>query len=478
MEKIEKKEKKEKKRPCGREWCPVGHYCDALQDGGVSVPRPEGVCGAEDADFLRSLAQGEGLAARLAGGIIEGLREWEADAEESALVEKIARAYRAEFDARLERWRRMTAAARQGRRLTDLEYAFYTDTIQAAKLGIAEAEKDAPVERIVRARAVFDRFTVTEYGLLFDRQMLAVVEHLAANLADGTPALLTGDKGIAKTQAARFAAGLFSAAPLVISGHGDLMSDVFTGRMEQDPASGIFRHRLGAFVEAACEGRPVLLDEVNVSDQTIVMRLQDYLLTRPGGLLTVQESGQPAYQVKPGFAVFATANEASGRYRDRAPLDPAFRDRFDVIKLDYPDVDPQEDPLKHLPESLLRLALACCVDRTGAVSPHIDLGELETFARLSYVTEYLYSVPAKDAALPFTEAALAGSVFLDEEPAMTDCITPRALAAMVKRCSLGNNGMTLRGEMRRAIAALDQAAGSRSNRDLAERALSLLERGE
>jgi hypothetical protein len=323
---------------------------------------------------------------------------------------------------------------------------------------------------------IFDHYTVEEYGLLFDTQILQVIERLTGNLADGSPALLTGEKGIAKTRVARFVAGL-SGEPVIISGHGDMMSDVFTGKIEQDAETGMFRHTLGKLVEAADSGRPVLFDEVNISDQTIVMRLQDYLLKRPGDTITVQESGR-IYTVKPGFVIFATANEASSRYQGRNVLDPAFRDRFNVIKLEYPDVESETDPITLIPESLLRLALAHAVDERGAVSEHINLAELETFARLAYMTEYLYSVPAKKVNGNLFRGIARGatSAFLDDQPPMTDCITPRTLAEIIKRCAGGNKTMTIREETRRTINALDQAAGSTVNQELANRALALLER--
>jgi MoxR-like ATPase len=467
---------------CLKKECPVNNYCDALAGLGIVLQQAGGQCSASN--VLSELSLRQDLAGDLAKKISSVLDLHKSDAEELPLINRIADVYRAEFEARLELWRQMILAPKNGRTFTDVEYAYHSARIDAAKIRAAEAEKEGNQLQIVRARAIFDHFTLREYGLLFNAPMIQVVERLAANLTDGRPALLSGEKGIAKTRAARFVAGL-SGEPLIISGHGDMMSDVFTGKIEQDPQTGIFRHTLGKFVEAADSGRPVVLDEVNISDQTIVMRLQDYLLKRPGDIITVQESGHRSYSVKPGFVVFATANEVSPRYQGRNVLDPAFRDRFDVIKFEYPDVGSDANPLTAIPESLLRLALAHAVDERGAVSEHIDLAELETFARLAYVTEYLYSVPAKNVdpnVFKFTVRAVANNAnnaagaFLDDQPPMTDCITPRTLAEIVKHCAEGNKTMTIRDEMRRAINALDQAAGSSANQELANRALMLLER--
>ncbi|MDR0584385.1 MAG: hypothetical protein LBG57_08580 [Treponema sp.] len=101
-------------------------------------------------------------------------------------------------------------------------------------------------------------------------------------------------------------------------------------------------------------------------------------------------------------------------------------------------MDLQTDPLKGIPGSLLRLALARAVNEWGAVSEHIDLAELETFTRLAYVTEYLYSVPAKNANFNLFKEKYAVGAFLDDQPSMSDCITPRTPAEIIKRCAAGN----------------------------------------
>jgi hypothetical protein len=423
---------------------------------------------------LSALAGQGDLALLLAEKTRSLMDQQAADAEELLIIKGIVTLYMAEFEKRMELWRRMILASKEGRVFTDTEYDFYSKSVDVAKIAAAKAEKNAAVPRIIRARAMFDHFTITKYGLLFDRQMLQTIERLAGNLADGYPTLLTGEKGIAKTQAARFAAEL-SDEPLIVSNHGDMMSDVFTGRMEQNTETGIFQHSVGKFISAAASGLPVILDEINISDQSIVMRLQDYLLKRSGDTIAVQENAHRNYRIQPGFVVFATANEASVRYQGRNVLDPAFRDRFDIIKLTYPDVNTLDDPITHIPESLLRLALASAIDGNGTISEHIDVPELETFARLAYITEYLYSVPAKNAGINIFDSTLAVPAFLDDQPSMTDCITPRTLVEIVKKCAAGNRGRKLRDEMLLAIRGLDQA-GSSINQEAANRVLLLLER--
>ena len=172
--------------------------------------------------------------------------------------------------------------------------------------------------------------------------------------------------------------------------------------------------------------------------------------------------------------VIATANEASKRYTHRHTLDQAFRDRFDVREVTYPDSG-NNKPLQDIPSTLLRLALAAAVDERGVPSRHIDLSTLEKLVRLAHVTQHLYSVPARDARTSGIHGGQTTSTYLDNEPIMTDCITPRTMIDAILRCVPGNKpDSTLAGEIESLIRRLDQA-GSTHNQELARQTLGLLE---
>jgi hypothetical protein len=201
------------------------------------------------------------------------------------------------------------------------------------------------------------------------------------------------------------------------------------------------------------EGRPLVLDEVNLTDQQIMMRLQHILLKKPGESIILQENGNQPITIQPGFCVMATANEASARYHAREQLDPAFRDRFDVIKVDYPDGDINH--ITDFPSVNIRLALAHTVTNSGVEIPHVTAGDALLLARLAHATQRLYSRPARDVA---DELAESTSDIIDEErPLLTDCITPRSMAKILQRVATGTlAGCSVRSELERAIAALDQ----------------------
>jgi hypothetical protein len=256
------------------------------------------------------------------------------------------------------------------------------------------------------------------------------------------------------------------------------MSHEFIGKDVLDKNAQGSSFRKGKLIQAMVEGRPVLLDEVDLSDQPIMMRLQDFLLLRPGSKVNLQEDGDEEIVIQPGFAAFATANEASKRYQHRVKLDPAFRDRFSIVRAEYPDID--KKPTAEIPHSLMRLALASAVDERGKLSEHTPASELERLARLAHATQALYSLPANDTRIVADlRPDQTTSEFLQaaEEPVMSDCITPRTLVETVRRCSLGNKpGMDLESETQKLINTLDQA-GSTTNKKYATRIYDLLTRG-
>lgn len=464
-------------------------YCKALRSQGVAAEIDEAGCNVPamftiekdgvtfDPTPAEEALQNTELVNTLGGALCNVLLERGAADPEQKAVGELIDGYKETFSARMTLWKSMLSATREGRSFTDAELQFYQGKLAEADVAVHEKAADSTQETVLRAQAAADHATLEKYKLLFDDQMTATVDRLVGNLMDSKPTLLVGDKGIAKTQAAKFVAELWDPEnePVIISGHGDMMSNELIGQMEQDKDTRVFAFKEGKLVKAMREGRPVIIDEVNVGDQPVVMRLQDILLRRPGDRILIQENGGDSIEIQPGFVVFATANEASARYQHRNVLDPAFRDRYDVINLRYPDSETR-NPAQDVPRSLMRLALAAAVDEQGVLSRHIDAGDLERLVRLSHVTQHLYSVPARNARVSNLNAGQSTSNFLDEEPVMTDCITPRTLVDTVQRSATGNKpGMSLESEMERVIVGLDQA-GSTHNQTLARRALTLLQR--
>lgn len=348
------------------------------------------------------------------------------------------------FNAQLELWQSYADAAKEDRVITDVEVDYYTNKLQQ-KLAAASTEvKQAGVgaETLTHARAIHDRETLEDHGLLFDEGMLQTVTQLCVNAASGKSTLLIGDKGIAKTQAAKFVSGLFApdGKPKFISGDGSMMKDEFIGKMTLTEQNGAtvttFQH--GILTQCMEEGIPLVMDEINLIDPAIAMRLQDILLRKPGDIVNIQEDGGEAIVIKHGFCVLATANEASNRYQSRAALDPAFRDRFTVLPIEYPDGDTTMLQANDRPASLARLAYAFAVSRNGIASSRIAPRDALWLSSVAHASQQLYSKPAKDVKTGQLGNKIA-NVVDDEEPRMADCITPRKMVGILQTIGSGLN---------------------------------------
>lgn len=454
--------------------CPARPYCDALAQQGVEVKSSSSDCtipnmfieeSKGDISFMPTdtgdLRNPE-LVGRLGAKILEELTNDKVLDINSPEVSTLLDSHNEVFSARMNLWNSMLEATREGRKLTDIERIYYEDKLRETIDSASELTNNisANTDAIIIAQAIFDHNTLKEHGLLFDDSMISTVDRLVGNLMDGKPALIVGEKGVAKTQSCKFVAKLWDPKnePLVISGHGDMTSSEFMGQIVQDKETGRFVYKYGKLVQAMKEGRPIILDEVNVGDQPVMLRLQDLLLQRPGKQVTIQENGYEEIGIQPGFVVYATANEASEHYQHRNTLESAFRDRYDLWKLGYTDIS-KDNPLDNTPASLMRLALAASVNAQGRLSPHVEMSDLNTLVKLANITQHLFTRPARDVKNNKLQEHIGSTTnYLDDSTVMSDCITPRSVYDTVTRCALGNKpGFNLGAEIERLISGLDQS---------------------
>jgi hypothetical protein len=360
---------------------------------------------------------------------------------------ELAVAYQANeavLEAQLELWHSYAGAAEEGRLVTDVEIAHYTEKLQERLTEATDRVKGAGVsaENVTLAQAIHDRKTLEEHGLLFDEGMLQTVTQLCVSAASGRSVLLIGDKGIAKTQAAKFVSGLFSTEgqPKFISGDGSMMKDEFIGKMTLTEQNGapVTTFQKGIMTECMEQGVPLVIDEINLIDPAIVMSLQDILLRKPGDTIRIQEDGGEEVTIKQGFCVIATANEASTRYQSRAALDPAFRDRFVTLPIEYPDGETTMLQADERPTSLARLAYAFVVSENGIASSRVKPADALWLASVAHASQQLYSKAAKDVNTGQLGSKIA-NVVDDTEPRMTDCITPRKMVGILQTISRGLN---------------------------------------
>lgn len=94
----------------------------------------------------------------------------------------------------------------------------------------------------------------------------------------------------------------------------------------------------GPLGRALRDGRPIVIDEINLIPQDILGRLNDILLRRVGDKVSLQENGSEMLEIKPGFAVFATCN-LGAQYAGIKDVNAAFAGRWISREVDYPPID-------------------------------------------------------------------------------------------------------------------------------------------
>lgn len=470
------------------EKAPCRDLCQALGSLGVPVTM-NGPCDVPSTLNTTTFAEhataskNSDLAHELGAALTQTLRhESSHNSRETTDAQSLKQLHDNTLAARFTMWKAMLTAPREGRTFTATEYQYYQKTITGLNKARDEAERDLELAVQERAQAAHDHATLAEHGLVFDSQIIRLTNRLVGNVMDGKPTLLVGDTGTCKTQLAKFVSHLNNPkAQFMFSGHGDMMSGEFMGQTEQNSRTGRFEHRQnGTLPEAMEQGIVGIFDEINIADPRTVLRLQEYLLARPGKRVFIQESGREV-QVAPGYAMIATANQASAsRYKFRSTFDPAFYDRFDTRAVHYPGIRKHMNPLAQSAYELKRLSYAAAANEEGELTPHIEKAELDMLAHLAYVTQHLYSVNSSDSWLqgPMMDdtklklknagfpdiAKSTTSHFLDNDPFMTACITPRSLIDTIQRLAPGNKPITFREEVASMIRSLDQGSSTTNQR--------------
>lgn len=200
------------------------------------------------------------------------------------------------------------------------------------------------------------------------------LDKVVSELATGAVVTLYGDTGAGKTEVAKIAAQQFSGKPPVLVRCAKDMApkEIYGGSVlkttsemsptvlhnEIDTAVALLEEKLagqsadvlamaktklvgdiitrsgstyseyvlGAAYIAAKEGRVLILDEADMADNNIKMKLNDLLIRRPGESIRVQENGGSEITVAQGFGVIKTQNSSSAsdpRYKNGRVLDDA-----------------------------------------------------------------------------------------------------------------------------------------------------------
>lgn len=159
---------------------------------------------------------------------------------------------------------------------------------------------------------------------------------------------------------------------------------------------------LAPVLAAMKEGRVVIIDEMNAIPHHALIILNDYLLKRPGDVVTSPFPGAEPFTVKEGFIVVATGNykpEDGKMYVGRQPIDAAFLSRWGIVSYDFlpmsrvgeaPGMAPEALREKRKEDELFQMIVTRLLDRD--LSARLPAGSLEKLRRLTVVARNLQDI--------------------------------------------------------------------------------------
>lgn len=275
-------------------------------------------------------------------------------------------------------------------------------------------------------------------GLLMTDQMKQVIDESLPALLRGEPALFVGETGGAKTALAEYICKVgMGKEPELVSGYGDVNSYQLMGKQELREENGatVSEFMPGPIVRAMEQGRPLILDEINAMPAELLKRLNIIMQLRPGDTFTIQEDSGREVTVQPGFAIIATANEKSKRYKAVDDLSVEFQNRFgaNIYRVRYPDAYASyTDPATEND----RLAVATVVNEAGEFPTDIDPTDFDNFVKACFVSQQVFSGNHGEGFVDY----LSTEHQLDNKPGLEETVlAPRTMTDILRKVA-GSHG--------------------------------------
>lgn len=194
-----------------------------------------------------------------------------------------------------------------------------------------------------------------------------LIREVLPDLTQGAPVLFQGETGSGKTQLAKYISQKYlGKEPAVISVSEQIKESQILGARGLEAGETIFKY--SEFVKAQKEGRPVILDEVNLMPHEFAGILHDLLQKRVGDVWTHPTTGE---QIPITAPIMATANLKSERYKQRYELDVATLRRFiggaGAREIHYLDIGKKDKGGGYIAPETLKVLGAVLADRNGNI---------------------------------------------------------------------------------------------------------------
>lgn len=208
---------------------------------------------------------------------------------------------------------------------------------------------------------------LAQYNFAETETRTELIREVLPDLLQGAPVLFQGETGSGKTQLAKYLSQkYFDKEPAIISVSEQIKESQILGARGLEAGETIFKY--SEFVKAQKEGRPVILDEVNLMPHEFAGILHDFLQKRVGDVWTHPVTGEKIPITAP---IMATANLKSERYKQRYELDVATLRRFiggaGAREIHYLDLGKKDKGGGYIAPETLKILGAVLADRHGNI---------------------------------------------------------------------------------------------------------------
>ncbi len=206
-----------------------------------------------------------------------------------------------------------------------------------------------------------------QYSFAETESRTELIRAILPDLLQGAPVLFQGETGSGKSQLAKYISERYlRKAPALISIQEQIKESQILGTRGLKGGETVFDY--SEFVKAQKEGRPVILDEVNLMPHEFAGILHDLLQKRVGDVWKHPVTGE---EIPIRAPIMATANLKSERYKQRYELDVATLRRFiggaGAREIHYLDLGKKNKEGQYIAPETLRILTAVLADRHGNI---------------------------------------------------------------------------------------------------------------
>ena len=264
---------------------------------------------------------------------------------------------------------------------------------------------------------------LAQYNFAETETRTELIREVLPDLLQGAPVLFQGETGSGKTQLAKYLSQKYlDKEPAIISVSEQIKESQILGARGLEAGETIFKY--SEFVKAQKEGRPVILDEVNLMPHEFAGILHDFLQKRVGDVWTHPVTGEKIPITAP---IMATANLKSERYKQRYELDVATLRRFiggaGAREIHYLDLGKKDKGGGYIAPETLKILGAVLADRHG----NIEWSEAEAPQKADELRRFVAA--SRKIQEDFTLSIREGS---EESLARTDRLAFRELVITLK----------------------------------------------